>query len=372
MKLSLLNLGVELTQEMTAAQNIIVAAFKRSLGSPEEVKSFQNYDTEAKFMDALGEALDYSDVVVLTVDPDLFPAFKKYLAAAFNLKMRVSKPLNKLLQQTFPDMLPDVMTELATLPSDADALLSEDAISSGFAVKSNKQIMVVLPLDDTRMNFLMQDSVLPYLRDHMNISVFLENQQEEQKKVSPIFKKKEEPEELAEETPVISPLTSGLPINEGFVTNVVNKLKIAGKTVAIANTKTVDFLKNVAAVVDMQDVVLLSPHTLEKGALSAEDYAIQLAKTTFDKTESNLGVVLSKVYAKSNDEGKKNYHVYVCISDGKTANEAKVPAFEGDTPLQLVYRSIEVLFQMIEAWLDEGKTEPNPTETLGNGPVILS
>lgn len=374
MNLSLLNLGVELTSDMRSAQEKIIAAFGKALDDQQGVSDFIGYATEADFLEGLNTALDGSDVVVLTVDAELFLLFKAFLANAFHLKLKSNKNVQKALQLTSPDMTPDMAATLAELPADADALLSEDGYSSGFAFKTKRQIMVALPLDNARMDYLMQDSVLPYLRDHLNISAFIGGVTPTEKKpILPMFRERQAaavPSAKAEQ------LNAALPMNEPFVESVVKKLRANGTQVAIADTKTIDFVKNVAAVVPMQDVILLSPAVLEKGDFSAEDYCIHLAKATYDNADADLGAVLSKVYAKENEDGTKTYCVYTCVSDGKAANEAKVVAAPDDTPPELMYKAIEVLFRLIGNWQDaNAKTaveEPNSESQAPEGPLILS
>ncbi len=353
MKLNFLNLGIELTADMRTAQERILNAFQEALGDVCQVPDFIGYATEASFLEGFRASLDDSDVVVVTVDPDLFPLFKKFMSDALGLKMRSNRSLQKHLQKTCPNLPPEAVLEQAELPADADALLSEDGLYSGFAIKANRQILVALPLDPTRMEYLMQDSVLPYLQDHMDAKLFFTGAKTPEKEVSPI-------KDTAPQPP-------RLPINEPFIAQVVANLRAAGKQVSVADTKTVDFLKNVAAIINMQDTVLLSQYTQGKAEKeSTEDYIVRLARQTQKQTATDLGAVVSKVYAKTMEDGTKDYYLYVSISDGRTANEAKVTALPGDTPPELIYRAIEVLFHMIHSWLNSGSTQPEKK------PIILS
>ena len=361
MKLNFLNLGIELTADMRTAQERILDAFQKALGDVCQIPDFVGYATEASFMDGFRASLDNSDVVVATVDPELFSLFKKFMGDALGLKMRSNRSLQKHLQKACPDLPPEAIPEQAELPAEADALLSEDGLNSGFAIKANRQILVALPLDPTRMDYLMQDSVLPYLQDHMDAKLFFTGAGAQEKEVAPI---KDEPKTAASQPQRIL-------INEPFVAQVVAKLYAAGQQVSVADTKTVDFLKNVAAIINMQDVVLLSQYTQEKAeGEAAEDYIVRLARQTQEHSGTPLGAVISKVYAKTLEDGTKDYYLYVSISDGDTANEAKVTALPGDTPPELIYRAIEVLFHMINTWLDSGSTRPDSPAK--KKPVILS
>ena len=108
-------------------------------------------------------------------------------------------------------------------------------------------------------------------------------------------------------------------------------------------------------------LVFLSPYTFAKNDMKADEYAVKLAKGAFDTSEASLGASLTKVYAKTNEDGTKSYYMYASISDGKTANQAKIRAKPGDTPPQLIYKSIEVLFRMMDLWSGTGYAEPQYT-----------
>ena len=336
-------LGVEPTQEMQEAEALITGRFTNAFGGD---YSFSHYGSEHDFMQAMSDAVEEADVIVSAVDAALFPAFKRYISGAFSMKLKKNKTLVKQFKNS--GLNEATVEDQCIMPSDGVLLLTQDAINSGFAVKANRQILLVLPLDKERLPFLLDDSAFPYLRDHLDVSLFISN---------PLSGVEEKlPEKTAAPVAAAQQPTETLPISEAFVASVVAKLKKNGYTVAIANTKTVDFLRNVAAVVDMENEIMLSPLEVEKGNLSSENYAIKVAKVTHDKARVSLGATISKVYAKTLADGTKEYYIYACIADSKTANEAKVVAEPGDTPPVLVYRAIEVLFRMINAWADTGDT----------------
>ncbi len=151
------------------------------------------------------------------------------------------------------------------------------------------------------------------------------------------------------------------PYDVDYLNEVIAGLRDKGLTVAVATTKTVDFLKSISETVNMDRVIFLSPYTFAKNDMKADEYAVKLAKGAFDTSEASLGASLTKVYAKTNEDGTKSYYMYASISDGKTANQAKIRAKPGDTPPQLIYKSIEVLFRMMDLWSGTGYAEPQYT-----------
>ena len=344
MNVNFMCLGIEPTPDMIASEALITDRFTAAFGGTYQ---FSHYGSERDFMQAMADSVEVDDVIVTAVDEPLFPAFKRYMGGAFSLKMKKNKTLAKYFKNS--GLSEEAMEAQCTIPSDGVVLLTKDYVNSAYAIKANRQILLVLPLDQVRLPFLLDDSVFPYLRDHLDVSLFVSNP------LSGVENKLSEKTDVSAAIPAQQPVET-LPISEAFVTSVVAKLKKNNYTVALANTRTLDFMKNIAAVVDMEDQIMMSPLDIPRGTLSAENYAIKAAKVTHDKAQVSLGATLSKVYTRTLEDGTKEYSIYTCIADSKTANEAKVIAEPGDTPPVLVYRAIEVLFRMIDAWADTGDT----------------
>ena len=286
------------------------------------------------------------------------------MANAFTFKARPVKAIQRLIQESAPAVSSETVLNHSLIPVDADAILSQDGLYSGYAVNADDQILIVLPLDPSRIDFILEDGLFPYLRDTLDIGEFVDDPLKgitgEADGVAVGAAAAARAEEAAvEETPA-EPVKKG-PYDVDYLNDVIAKLRSKGLTVAVATTKTVDFLKSISETVNMDRVIFLSPYTFAKGDMKADEYAVKLAKGAFDTSEASLGASLTKVYAKTNEDGTKSYYMYASISDGKTANQAKIRAKPGDTPPQLIYKSIEVLFRMMDLWSDTGYAEPQYT-----------
>lgn len=361
MDIKLMCLGNEVSSAMAKAQKSIENDFKAVFDG--EFK-FTNYGSEKEFINALSGAIETEDVLVLACQPELYTAFKSFVANAFTFKARPVKAIQRLIQESAPAVSSETVLNHSLIPVDADAILSQDGLYSGYAVNTDDQILIVLPLDPSRIDFILEDGLFPYLRDTLDIGEFVDDPLKgitgEADGVAVGAAAAARAEEAAvEETPA-EPVRKG-PYDSDYLNDVIAKLRSKGLTVAVATTKTVDFLKSISETVNMNRVIFLSPYTFAKGDMKADEYAVKLAKGAFDTSEASLGASLTKVYAKTNEDGTKSYYMYASISDGKTANQAKIRAKPGDTPPQLIYKSIEVLFRMMDLWSDTGYAEPQYT-----------
>lgn len=360
MDIKLMCLGNEVSPSMATAQKAIENDFTTVFDG--EFK-FTNYGSEKEFIRALTGAIETEDLLVLACQPELYTAFKSFIANAFTFKARPVKAIQKLISENAPAVSSETAMNHALIPVDADAILSQDGLYSGYAVNADDQILVVLPLDPSRIDFILEDGLFPYLRDTLDTSEFVDDPLKGISGSAVGSAAATRAEAATDAAPeAAAPAKKKGPYDPDYLTEVISGLRAKGLTVAVATTKTVDFLKSVSETVNMDQVVYLSPYTFDKNDMKADEYAVKLAKGSFDTSGANLGASLTKVYAKTNEDGTKSYYMYASISDGKTANQAKIRAKAGDTPPQLIYKSIEVLFRMIDLWSNTGYAVPQYTQ----------
>lgn len=364
MDIKLMCLGNEISAPMATAQKTIEKDLKAVFDGDFQ---FTNYGSEKEFIRGLSEAIENDDMLILTCQPELYTAFKSFVAGAFTFKARPVKAIQRLIQEAAPSVSSETILNHSLIPVDADAILSQDGLYSGYAVNADDQILVVLPLDGSRIDYLLEDGLFPYLRDTLDIGEFVDDPLKgiagEAGGVAVGAAAAARAEDAAPEAPASETASEKkAPYNAAYIDEVVSRLRDKGLTVAVATTKTVDFLKSISESVNMDRVVFLSPYTFAKNEMKADEYAVKLAKGAFDTSEATLGASLTKVFSKTAEDGSKSYYMYASISDGKTANQAKITAKPGDTPPQLIYKSIEVLFRMMDLWAGTGYAEPQYTE----------
>lgn len=328
------------------SQLAIETAFKSIL---DEDFSFTNFSNEKNFLSELSSAVADSKIVVLCAEPGIYKAFKTFIANAFGLKMKTNKTITKAIISAHPEFDDEFISEHATIPAGASPLLSEDGLYSGFGIKAKKQLLIVLPLDDKRIDFIINAGLYPFVRANMDMSVF--NNSDPLKDVkAPVFAE-------------TKPSSTSSMYDVQVIKDAVKKLSSRGLTVAVANTKTVDFLGNISTTaVDLSDTVFISDYTCEKGDMSAREYAINLANGALLNSSDSVGAAITKVFSVQNEDGTPQYFMYVCIADKENANVAKLIAEPGDTPPMLIYKAVEELFKMLSLWSDTGYAMPQFTD----------
>lgn len=340
-------MGAEVTPSIRESQLAIESAFKSVL---DDDFSFKNFSNEKIFLSELSNAVAESKIVVLCADPSLYKAFKTFVANAFNLKMKANKTISKAIISSHPELDDEAVSEQALIPAGASPLVSEDGLYSGYGIKAKKQLLIVLPLDDKRIDYIINAGLYPFVRANMDMSVF--NESDPLKDVT-------KPDFI--ERPKKSKTSSMYDVQ--IIKETVKKLSSKGLTVAVANTKTVDFLGNISTTsVDLSKVVFISDYTCEKGDMSAREYAIHLANGALLNSSNSVGAAITKVFSIPNDDGTTQYFMYVCIADKENANVAKLIAEPEDTPPMLIYKAVEELFKMLSLWSDTGYAMPQFTD----------
>lgn len=352
-------LGNEVSVAMANAQKAIENDFASVFDGSFK---FTNYGSEKEFVQALSTAIENEDILVLACQPELYTAFKSFVASAFSFKARPVKAVQRLIQECAPQVSSETVLNHSLLPVDSSAILSQDGLYSGYVVNADDQLLVVLPLDASRIDYLLEDGLFPYLRDNLDIGEFVDDPLKGVAGDGVAVGAAAAARAEASEGDAPAAAAPKAPYDADAMNEVIESLRAKGLTVAVATTKTVDFLKSISESVNMDRVIFLSPYSFAKEDMKADEYAVKLAKGAFDTSEASLGASLTKVYAKTNEDGSKSYYMYASISDGKTANQAKVTAKPGDTPPQLIYKTIDVLFRMMGLWSNTGYAEPQYTE----------
>ena len=244
MDIKLMCLGNEVSSAMAKAQKSIENDFKAVFDG--EFK-FTNYGSEKEFIQALSGAIETEDVLVLACQPELYTAFKSFVANAFTFKARPVKAIQRLIQESAPTVSSETVLNHSLIPVDADAILSQDGLYSGYAVNADDQILIVLPLDPSRIDFILEDGLFPYLRDTLDIGEFVDDPlkgitgEADGVAVGAAAAARAEEAAAVEEKPA-EPVKKG-PYDVDYLNEVIAGLRDKGLTVAVATTKTVDFLK---------------------------------------------------------------------------------------------------------------------------------
>ena len=168
MALSLFALGAEVTPNVREAQEAIENAFVQVL---DERHTFKNFTNEKLFLTELSTAVAEDSIIVAAAEPAYFKAFRNFVCNAFSLKCRPNKTISGLIEFVHPELSDDFIAEQASIPATATPLITQDGLYSGFGIKAKKQLLIVLPLDDKRIDYVINNSLYQFVRENMDLSV---------------------------------------------------------------------------------------------------------------------------------------------------------------------------------------------------------
>lgn len=329
MNVKLLSLGLEMTPHIKQANEKIEQFFKKYYKSSEKVTQYNN---EKTFITQLSKSVKDVDVVVVTTENQLYLPFKSFVAKAFNLEKKKNKKIISEIRASKSPIRNDLakLKSQSTIPSGSIPLISEDGLYSGFVVKSNLKIVVVLPQDEKRIDYILNESFVEYLEEH--------------------FPKVIENAKDVNEDPTY---------DEILIKSCVDKLENNSSKVAIALTKTVDFFNVInKEVQDLTPVIIQSDYSEDKGERPLREFAISLAKGAKVSNEADLGVAITNVFSIDKEDGTQEMFLYICVADDTQANALKLYSKKGETVPHFVLSAINEIFVILNTWTNEGSIFP--------------
>lgn len=351
MNIKLMCLGNELDIPSYRAEQKIARCFSELFAYP---LNFEEYGSERALIRGLAESLPTAEILVVTTPARYYLDFKGFLSSAFNFKEKYLKSLQRLMVDNLPGLTPDEIAYHSMLPEDADAILSADGYNSGYVVDTEEEMLIVLPLDDDRIDYLLKDGVVPYLKDHLDLAQIRtsdplrglergisspsgESYAENLRKppVGPpapmVIAREDEPEIL---------------YDRAVLQHALLGLLDAGAQVAFAETKTMDFLHKMEETDPFQNRYVYTSYIEERNGIKLERFAERLAEGARNEAGTEYGAAVTKVYAKNTPDGQV-FSIAVAITDGEKSQVTCVDAIPGETPPELIYRAIDVVNRMI-------------------------
>lgn len=344
-------LGNELDVPSYRAEQKIARCFSELFAYP---LNFEEYGSERALIRGLAENLPTAEILVVTTPAEFYLDFKGFLSSAFNLKEKYLKSLQRLMVDNIPGITPDEIAYHSMLPVDADAILSADGYNSGYIVDTEEEMLIVLPLDDERIDYLLKDGVVPYLKDHLDL-MQIRNADPlrglERGISSPSGEVYAENLRKAPAEPPAPMIIGGdntekVLYDRALLQRTLLSLLDAGSQVAFAETKTMDFLHKMEETDPFQNRYVYTSYIEDKNGEKLERFAEKLAEGAKKEAGTKYGAAVTKVYAKHSEEGQV-FSIAVAVTDGNNSHVTSVDAIPGETPPELIYRAIDVVNRLI-------------------------
>lgn len=308
MKVRLLALNAEKNISFARFQARIVGSIKNYANGNE---TFEHYEKMRDLFDGFGDALQNNDLIVIAVDEKRYFKLKKAVSQAFDVDL-VQMPSVLNMLENNEELTDEQRRDFSTFPEPATVFLSKDGMYSGFGIDNGEKFIVILPIDNDRINLILRNGVSPYLAQGLGAGdgeILSETQHFDNEKV-----------EIA-----------------------ISRLLESDSVVAINSTANSEVLKSLGDGIEhFSDVVIFTPYVEDKGEVNVTEYAAQLARVSLDLSAANLGASISDVYEA---EGSK----YICISvaSGESATVRKLYLEDGETEEAFIESAAAELFELI-------------------------
>jgi hypothetical protein len=127
---------------------------------------FESFSDSKALFGEIGAALEYADVLLIGIEPKAYLKFKPVLIKAFDFTPAYSDKILDALEGTVNDET--VKKAHALIPNEAEELMTENGLYSGFFVKEDNQYIVVFPLLETAVPSILQTEKLPFFKKSEN------------------------------------------------------------------------------------------------------------------------------------------------------------------------------------------------------------
>lgn len=308
MKVRLLALNVEKNIPFARYQARVVSSIKNYTEGNE---TFEHYEKMRDLFGGFQDALQNDELIVIAVGEKHYFKLKKAVSQAFEVENSYSPAVLNMLEGN-ESLTDEQRKEFSSFPEPATVFLSKDGMYSGFGIDNGEKFIVVIPIDDDRINVILRNGVAPYLAKGIGKdgdSIISEVQHFDNEKV-----------EIA-----------------------ISRLWDSGSVVAVNGTANAEIMKNLGeTAAHFDEVVIFTPYVEDKGEVNATEYAAQLARVSLDLSAANIGASISDIYE---TEGAK--YICIAVANDESATVRKLYLEDGETEEAFIESVAVELFELI-------------------------
>ncbi len=281
---------------------------------------FNGYaDSKSLFTD-IADALETSDVLLIGIEPKAYLKFKPALIKAFNFTPAYSDKIMDAVESSVSDET--VKKAHALIPNEAEELITSNGLYSGFYVNEDNQYIIVFPLLESAVPYILQNSGLPF------------------------FKKAEDKADVF--TDIKS--DSGSP----KASTIIEKLLKNDFRIAIPSTPASKILKaDIKACDDYMDFVFFTPFVTDSGVTDPKQYSAQLAKGAMELRSTELGATISNIFREKKGDKIISYYAFISVATADKVVVKKLFANPDENIDNLIVEATAELYAMIDKYIDE-------------------
>ena len=307
MKTKVLSLNVD--KSMSYAR--FHARIESSINNYTDDCVFQQFEDIRELFVALQSALENDELIITAVDVKNYLRFKNALIQAFGTDVVYNATVLKRVENLSLD--DKKKQAFAAFPEPATVFVSDDGLYSGFAMANGSQYLILLPIDNYRIDEILRNGVLPFLNEQL-VSKYDYVVSTTEK--SPYFDK---------------------------VSFAVNSILESDSLVAVNGTRNAEVLKSCGDdVVGFDRAFVFTPYVEDKGRINPTEYTAQLARVSLDLSSAKFGACISDIYV-SND----TKYICIALSDGDSALVRKLYMSDDETEHEFVESAAVELIELI-------------------------
>ncbi len=309
MRVRLLSLNVDKSMPFARYQARVVSCIKTY---SEDVSAFEEYDNLRDLFGALQDALENDELIITAVDNKNYNKLKNALIQALETETVYNSSILNMLESD-EEMDDATRKAFSTFPEPATVFLSKDGLYSGFGIENGTQYLLMLPIDNERINIILRNGVVPFLSKSVEVPV--------------------EDEFLSEKKF----------FDNEKVAIAVSRIVESGSVVAVNGTQNAEVIKSCGDnIPNFDEVFVFTPHVEDKGDVNATEYAAQLAKVSLDLSAANIGASISDIYT-SNDAR----FICIAVANDESAVVRKLYMSEDETESAFIEAAAVELIELI-------------------------
>ncbi len=214
----------------------ITAKIKEITGKEE---SFLYCITQKEMFAGIKEGIESAEIILVAVDISRFISTKASLFRALGFKCRLNSEIVQLIgsDACMATLNENQINAHAAIPVGGEAFVTNDGLFSGFGIKSGKQKLIFVPIDDKRIDAVIENGMVDFIFGDVHYKVTQEEKTEEvaEEEITEEIQKEEivqensedvveeTPEETPEEEAAETPAVSDIPVEmEGYVQPIEN------------------------------------------------------------------------------------------------------------------------------------------------------
>lgn len=309
MRVRLLSLNVDKSMPFARYQARVVSSIK---AYSKDALVFEEYDNLRDLFTALQDALENDELIITAVDNKNYNKLKNALIQALETEIVYNSSVLNMLESD-EEMDDSTRKLFSTFPESATVFLSKDGLYSGFGIENGTQYLLMLPIDNERINIILRNGVVPFLSKSIEVPV--ENEFLSEKKF----------------------------FDNEKVAIAVSRIVESGSVVAVNGTQNAEVIKSCGDnIPDFDKVFVFTPHVEDKGDVNATEYAAQLAKVSLDLSAANIGASISDIYT-SNDAR----FICIAVANDESAVVRKLYMSEDETEAVFIEAAAVELIELI-------------------------